>query len=382
MVTLPPGGNAAVSSANITFVLASQDQSAWDRAGVALIPVDDKRKPTGTPSLLTSPQQWNSWFESGANVGCKLTLDNLPEHTMRLMVIVYAYGAAESVQFMRNIELTVDESINMTLPVNDMGDSAVIIAEFYRRDAQWKIRALFEGSAYGLLHFGRRIGLDIDDKHPSRQNNNDGGRGGNESDRCTSATGTGFAVSGSHILTCAHVIRDMTSYRIRSLTGSYELDFVMADEANDLALLRVVGCNDLNPVVFKDGPSISLGEQVVAVGYPLANLTGGSVAVTQGGISSLTGLRSNASVLQFTAPIQPGSSGSPLFDMSGQVTGMVTSAISDAQNMNFAVKSCLALSFLEAAQLSPLRSQTRPAKLAHELVREVQSSLWLIEARA
>jgi hypothetical protein len=68
--------------------------------------------------------------------------------------------------------------------------------------------------------------------------------------------------------------------------------------------------------------------------------------------------------------------------MSGQVTGMVTSAIPDAQNMNFAVKSCLAISFLEAAQLSPLRSQTRPAKAAHELVRDVQPSLWLIEARA
>lgn len=381
MLTLPPGGNAATRSATITFALSSPEPSAWERAGVALIPVDDQRKPTGTPSLLTRPEQWNSWFESGANVGCKLTLDHLPEHTMRLLVVVYVYSAAQSLQFMRNIELTVDDSISMSLPVNDMGDSAVIVAEFYRRDAQWKVRALFEGSAYGLMHLGRRIGLDIDDQHPSQPANRGGGRG-RDAERCTSATGTGFAVSGSHILTCAHVIRDMRSYRIRSLTGSYDLEVVMVDDANDLALMRVIGCTDLNPVVFKDGPSISLGEPVIAIGYPLASLTGGNVAVTQGGISSLTGLQSNASVLQFTAPIQPGSSGSPLFDMSAQVTGMVTSAVHDAQNMNFAVKSCLALSFLEAAQLSPLRSHTRSVKAAHELVRDVQSALWLVEVRA
>jgi S1-C subfamily serine protease len=269
----------------------------------------------------------------------------------------------------------------MNLSLQSMGDAALIIAEFYRRDTQWKVRSLCEGSAYGLSAFGRRIGLNVDDRHPSQAGNGRSG-GRNDHDRCTSATGTGFAVSTQHIMTCAHVIKDMTSYRIRSLTGSYELDFVMIDEANDLALLRVIGNIDLTPVVFKEGPSISLGESVVAVGYPLSNLTGGSVAVTQGGISALTGLRADASVLQFTAPIQPGSSGSPLFDMSGQVTGMVTSAIPDAQNMNFAVKSCLAISFLEAAQLSPLRSQTRPAKAAHELVRDVQPSLWLIEARA
>ena len=381
MITLTPGANCAISDANVTFALASQDPSAWDRAGVTLIPVDEKRQPTGTAALLASPEPWNSWHESGSNVGCRLNLDQLPANTTRLLVMVYTYGAAVPLEFLRNLELTIDSAINMNLSLQNMGDAALIIAEFYRRDTQWKVRSLCEGSAYGLSAFGRRIGLNVDDCHPSQAGNGRSG-GRNDNDRCTSATGTGFAVSTQHIMTCAHVIKDMTSYRIRSLTGSYELDFVMSDETNDLALLRVIGNIDLTPVVFKEGPSISLGESVVAVGYPLSNLTGGSVAVTQGGISALTGLRGDASVLQFTAPIQPGSSGSPLFDMSGQVTGMVTSAIPDAQNMNFAVKSCLAISFLEAAQLSPLRSQTRPAKVAHELVRDVQPSLWLIEARA
>lgn len=382
MITLPPGANGALSSHNVAFIISSPERSIWDRAGLALLPVDEKRKPTGAPALLFSQASWNEWFESGKDVGCKLNLDSMPQGTSRVLVIAYVYGAAESIAFLQSLDMTIDDSLKINVPARDMGDSAVILSEFYLRDSKWKVRALVEGSAYGLAAFGRRIGLDVDDRHPSRTNEDSGGPDRGSDDNCESATGTGFAVSSQHILTCAHVVRGMTRYRMRSLTGSHELDLVMADEVNDLALLRVIGNVQLTPVVFKEGPGISLGEPVVAVGYPLSGLTGGSVAVTQGGVSALTGLRCDSSVLQFTAPIQPGSSGSPLFDMSGQVTGMVTSAIPTAQNMNFAVKSCLAISFLEAAHLTPLRSQTKPTKAAHELVREVQPSLWLMEVSA
>lgn len=383
IVTLPAGANCAINSASPTFIIASEDRNAWDRSGLALIPVDEKRKPTGKPSTLFDESPWNNWFNSSDDAGCRLRLNMLPAGTTRLLVVLYVYGAASPISYHRNVTLTVDDSARMVLPASEMGDASAIIAEFYLRESQWKIRALIEGSAYGLAAFGRRIGLNIEDRHPSRANPSENDRTDNgDSDRCTSATGTGFAVSKQHILTCAHVIKDMSKFRMRSLSGCHELDLVMSDEANDLALLRVIGNVDLTPVVFKEGPSISLGESVVAIGYPLSNLTGGSVAVTQGGISALTGLRSNSSVLQFTAAIQPGSSGSPLFDMSGMVAGMVTSAVPTAQNMNFAVKSCLAISFLEAAHLSPLTAQTRPPKAAHELVRELQPSLWLIEVEA
>lgn len=382
MITLPAGANTNLKNASPTFIIASQDRAAWDRSGLALIPVDEKRKPTGEPSNLYHETPWNNWFNSGDDAGCRLRLDLLPAGTTRLLVVIYVYGAESSIGYHRSVSFTVDDSARIDLPAHEMGDAAAIIAEFYLRGSEWKIRALNEGSAYGLAAFGRRIGLDINDRHPNRAPAGNDNSDDYDSDRCTSATGTGFAVSHQHILTCAHVIKDMHKYRMRSLSGIHELDLVMVDEANDLALLRVVGQAALTPVVFKEGPSISLGESVVAVGYPLSNLTGGSVAVTQGGISALTGLRSDSSILQFTAPIQPGSSGSPLFDMSGMVTGMVTSAIPTAQNMNFAVKACLAIAFLESAHILPVTSRTKPIKAAHELVREVQPSLWLIEVES
>ncbi|MFH7376093.1 serine protease, partial [Pseudomonas syringae pv. tagetis] len=80
-------------------------------------------------------------------------------------------------------------------------------------------------------------------------------------------------------------------------------------------------------------------------GYPLASICGGGLQVTQGGISGLFGLHNDASLFQFTARIQPGSSGSPLFDNGGAVIGMVTSTGPDGQNMNCAVKSALLMSF-------------------------------------
>lgn len=379
MVILTPGANAPLGSSSVNFVISSPERNAWDRCGVALIPVDDKRSPTGEAALLASRQSWNTWYESGNDVGCKLELAQLPHKSTRVLVVVYSYSAAESLGVLRDLELTIDGSLSASPPVGGLSDTSAIIAEFYLREGAWKVRSLCEGSAYGLAAFGRRIGLTINEKHPSRA---DSDTPGGDSGHCTEASGTGFAVSPNHILTCAHVIKGMRQYRIRSLSGAYDLELVMADETNDLALLRVKGNPDLSPITFKEGPSISLGESVITLGYPLSSITGGTFAVTQGGISALTGMRHDSSLLQFTAPIQPGSSGSPLFDMSGQVVGMVTSAVTNAQNMNFAVKSCLALSFLEAAHLNPMRLHTRPAKAAHELVREVQTALWLIEARA
>ncbi|MEW3673901.1 trypsin, partial [Pseudomonas aeruginosa] len=86
-------------------------------------------------------------------------------------------------------------------------------------------------------------------------------------------------------------------------------------------------------------------------------------------------------LLQFTAPIQPGSSGSPLFDAAGSVVGMVTSTIPDAQNMNFAVKAGLALAFLDACGVEPTRTPTGRTFSTSQMAREAQQSLWKIEAR-
>jgi S1-C subfamily serine protease len=316
------------------------------------------------------------WSGGQEKVGCKLNLEELPAGSDRVLLIVYTFSAAGPVSDLRALHLQVDGQIDYSLDLRENGESAIIIGEFYSRNQQWKFRALAEGSAYGLAALGRRIGLDINDAHPKgRSSPTDSGH------TATGATGTGFAVSRNHVLTCAHVIENMQEIHISSFEGRYRAEPVVVDSRNDIALLRVLDSPQLKPVAFKDGFGCELGETVVALGFPLAGFAGGGIQVTQGGVSGLFGLHNDASLLQFTAPIQPGSSGSPLFDISGVVVGLVTSTLPDAQNMNFAVKASLLLSFLDACRVEASKTPVGKTFTTAELAREAQSSMWRVEAR-
>lgn len=376
MVKLTPGANAGLGSTKCGWTLACDRGAPFgDYAGVALLPMNDKRQPIGEPALLHQPQAWMAWSGSAERVECSLDLAGLPAGSDRLLLMVYVYAAAGPVGELGRLNLTVDGQIEHPLALGEHGETAILVAEFYRRNEQWKVRALAEGSAYGLAAFGRRVGLQVDDRHPERARPDvDGGAS------VDAATGTGFAVSQSHILTCAHVIEGLANVHINSFEGRHRAEPVVVDRKNDLALLRVVGAQPFAPVGFRDGIGCELGESVVALGFPLAGRAGGGVQVTQGGVSGLFGPRDDASLLQFTAPIQPGSSGSPLFDSAGLVAGLVTSTMPDAQNMNFAVKAALVLAFLEAARVDVRRVGRERTLSTTELVRTVQGALWRVEA--
>ncbi|MFV3334794.1 trypsin-like peptidase domain-containing protein [Pseudomonas sp. NY15437] len=377
MMVLAPGANTAIGAPQCSWTLECANTTAFgEYAAVALLPVDDKRQPKGDAALFQVDQSWMEWNGSQEKVGCKLNLSALPAGADRVLVVVYAFSAIGPVRELRSLRLQVDGQIEYSLDLSDNGEAAIVIGEFYCRNQQWKFRALAEGSAYGLAALGRRIGLNIDDAHPHRRSSSP------DCSRSSSATGTGFAVSPTHILTCAHVIEDMQEIHIASFDGRHRAEPVVVDRRNDLALLRVHGAPAFKQVTFRDGMGCDLGEQVVAMGFPMAGLAGGGVHVTQGGVSALFGLHNDASLLQFTAPIQPGSSGSPLFDTSGAVVGMVTSTVPDAQNMNFAVKAGLSLAFLDACQVQALRNPpTGQAFTTSQISRDAQQSLWRIEAR-
>ena len=84
--------------------------------------------------------------------------------------------------------------------------------------------------------------------------------------------------------------------------------------------------------------------------------------LTPGVVSALTGLGNNTNQIQITAPIQPGSSGSPVLNKKGEVVGVVSMKLSDAkmakatgqigQNMNFAVSGQTLKSFLDAHKVA------------------------------
>ncbi|KAF0864104.1 trypsin-like peptidase domain-containing protein [Pseudomonas sp. LD120] len=376
---LTPGANTALAGAQTAWTLEADRASAFGSStAIALLPVDEKRTPKGAPALFHAPQRaWMEWSGDPHLVGCSIDLAQLPEGSDRVLLVVYTYSSLGPVSALRTLRLTIDGVVKYHLDLDSNGEAAIILGEFYSRAGQWKFRALAEGSAYGLSALGRRIGLDIDDANPERRT--PGHESGRDGSVCA-ATGTGFAVASSMLVTCAHVIEGMSDVSIHSFNGRFRAEPVMVDTRNDIALLRVEGVT-LIPVLFSGRAACCLGDSVVAVGYPMSGVAGGGVHVTQGGVSALFGLRNDSSLLQFTAAIQPGSSGSPLFDTAGSVVGMVTSTVPDAQNMNFAVKSNLLVSFLDACNISVELEVAKGALSAADITRRVQASLWKIEAK-
>jgi S1-C subfamily serine protease len=99
------------------------------------------------------------------------------------------------------------------------------------------------------------------------------------------------------------------------------------------------------------------GEDVVVFGFPLNSVLSSGGNLTPGVVSALTGLGNNTNQIQITAPIQPGSSGSPVLNKKGAVIGVVSLKLSDSQmvtstgsvgqNVNFAVNGQTLKTFLD-----------------------------------
>ncbi len=171
------------------------------------------------------------------------------------------------------------------------------------------------------------------------------------------SSGTGFVVAVGRLLTNNHVVAGCKSMTARNATGETIPARVDAtDRARDLAVLTVRD-NFGPPLVFREDPPVERGEGVVTYGFPLQGLLSSGPILTTGAISALTGLRDNPKTFQISAPVQPGNSGGPLFDMQAHVIGVVVSKLNAArveemtggdipQNVNFAVKGTEALAFL------------------------------------
>ena len=159
---------------------------------------------------------------------------------------------------------------------------------------------------------------------------------------------SGFFVSPSHhLLTNAHAIDSCEKVTIR-FRGSYEpAELIAVDSVNDIALLRAVSERPNEFGHFRaSGPRV--GESIVVLGYPLSPILGQSIRATSRIVSGGTGIMGNTVQFQITADIQPGNSGGPVLDETGQVIGMIVSSLDDIaaiqatgsipQNVNFAIR--------------------------------------------
>ncbi len=166
----------------------------------------------------------------------------------------------------------------------------------------------------------------------------------------TISSGTGFLVSDHHIITNAHVVDGAATVTVtpRGLPP-FEARVIARNEDADIALLYADDIpEDLHQVVFRSSPSMQLGEQVFVFGFPLTEQLSSGGNLTQGVISAHMGGFDNLAEFQMTAPIQPGSSGSPVFDAAGYLMGMATWTIFDTQQANMAVRGSIIRIFLDA----------------------------------
>ena len=161
-----------------------------------------------------------------------------------------------------------------------------------------------------------------------------------------SGAGSGVIISqDGYILTCAHVVSGATSVKVQ-LNGSdesYDATVVGQDSTSDIAVLKI-DATGLTPAVIGDSDALAVGEVAVAVGNPLGTL---SNTVTDGIVSALnrsvsiqsSGSVNTMSLIQMDASVSPGNSGGGLFNMNGELIGIVNakSSSSDAEGLGFAI---------------------------------------------
>lgn len=175
------------------------------------------------------------------------------------------------------------------------------------------------------------------------------------------AQGSGFLVSNDGvILTNYHVIAEGSSAVVKLPDGAfYVVDGVLAsDKARDIAVIKAHGQN-FRTLPLGNSDQVQVGEDVVAIGNPLSLES----TVSNGIVSGIRALEDEGEkYLQITAPISPGSSGGPLFNMAGEVIGITTMYLKGGENLNFAIpiNSAKRLLGVKASKLQDFPNETEP----------------------
>jgi TPR repeat protein len=170
------------------------------------------------------------------------------------------------------------------------------------------------------------------------------------------STGSGFFLTvAGHLLTNAHVVEGCSRV---SLAGGSALTVLDIDASSDLALLKAGGTSTRTPLMLRQGRGVRLADSVVVAGFPLTGLLSSGLNVTTGTVSALAGPGDDHRLIQITAPVQPGNSGGPLLDTSGNVVGVVVSKLDAVkvasitgdipQNVNFAISLGTLQAFLDS----------------------------------
>ncbi len=154
------------------------------------------------------------------------------------------------------------------------------------------------------------------------------------------SAGSGFVVTeNGYIVTNHHVVEGAAKINVVTYDGQqYAARLVGSDSANDVAVLKVEA-EGLDPVTLGSSSALSVGDQVVAIGNPLGELT---ATMTAGYVSAknrdVTTDGRTINMIQTDAAINSGNSGGPLFNMKGEVVGITTAKYSGSSTSGASIE--------------------------------------------
>lgn len=168
----------------------------------------------------------------------------------------------------------------------------------------------------------------------------------------TKSSGSGFFITvGGIVATNAHVVEGASNIQVTVSneigTFNYEAKVLLVDSKNDVALLQIDDekFKILNSIPYGITENSDVGSKVFTIGYPLNDVMGSNYKVTDGIISSKSGIADDIRYYQISVPLQPGNSGGPLFNKEGNVIGITSARLNEQavgtqiENVNYAIKS-------------------------------------------
>ena len=170
-------------------------------------------------------------------------------------------------------------------------------------------------------------------------------------------TGTGFVINRNHVVTAHHVVDECREVTVTHSHTNYPTRVIARDSHNDLGLLRLQGSIS-GTAKLRSGRSIRLGENIATYGYPMVGTLANSASTSEGVINALAGFGNDSRFFRYDASTQPGNSGGPLLDLSGNVVGVISHRFKKETGVNFAIKSNIVENFLNSEGISFDKSES------------------------
>ena len=199
-------------------------------------------------------------------------------------------------------------------------------------------------------------------------------------------TGSGFFIRPGQVITNLHVMEGARRAEVRTFDGKGKtypvVGLLNVDEDADLAILSIDIPQERARSLEVSSELPEEGEQIFVIGNPL-RLEG---SVSDGIVSAVREVPNLGKIIQITAPISHGNSGSPLFNMKGQVIGVVTIKVTNGQNINLAMAASRVTELQPKEKLLTLDELAAKNRSAHQKRSEAHAewsyrnglnSLWL-----